>query len=408
MTNLIKVIIGAMIAVAVIAGIGGFFVLKGGESDSPAEQAGETSPSTTSEGEVVLEKITEPKKTIDTIKIGVILPLTGPAAFIGEEIQNSMALASEEINGPNGQKRVELFIEDSSGKPKEGVSAFNRLENTVKPDIYISATSSVSMALAPLAEQNQVILLAIVASAPKLTQQNEYTYRYFPTTQDHMALLFDMLRKNDINKAGIIYLNDDFGNSFNQLLKEGFKGGNRQVLSESFLPSEKDFRTQLTKLKSQGAEAILVIGNASHIVNIVNRLDEMQFEGMLIGQAGLSVPTTIKKLDDAVDGAFALAPIIYDEQFSPAQPFMTKYKNQYSRVASYFAANAYDALNIVAEATKDNSVIERKDMVNYLATLDSYEGVFGPLKIDKANREITFELFPVKIESGNVIYLQEN
>ncbi len=106
---------------------------------------------------VLLETKEEP------IKIGAIISLSGPASNL-VDVRDGMNSAADEVNsrgGINGRK-IELIIADSKTKLQESKEAFNRIEATHHPIIYISTLSYVSTALSPLAEKNKVALIGLV------------------------------------------------------------------------------------------------------------------------------------------------------------------------------------------------------------------------------------------------------
>lgn len=84
-----------------------------------------------------------------------------------------MILAVDEINSWGGVNRreMELIIEDSETNPEEGKKAFHKLETAHHPVLYVSTTSSVSMALGPLAEKNKIILVGLETTTPELTKK---------------------------------------------------------------------------------------------------------------------------------------------------------------------------------------------------------------------------------------------
>ena len=94
----------------------------------------------------------------EPIKIGAILTMTGSAANIGEEVRDGLNLAIEEVNargGINGRE-VELILEDCKTDKEEAIRIFKELEETNPPDVHVSITSLISIALAPLAEEHRV------------------------------------------------------------------------------------------------------------------------------------------------------------------------------------------------------------------------------------------------------------
>lgn len=343
----------------------------------------------------------------EPIKIGAILPLTGPAAFVGEEVKNGIILAVDKINDKARKERIQLFIEDSGSNPKDGVSAYNKLEDIEKPDIYISALSSVSMALAPLIDRDKVILAAIVATAPNLTKEDGYVFRYYPTAKDETPLIVNILRNEKLKNLGVIYLNDDFGNSVNQELKDRFNKVDEKIISESFLISESDFRSHVTKIKSQGADSILAVGFDSHIKNIYTSARDLEFNGRLIGISTLAMPHLRDSLGEIIEDALVLAPKIYEETFEPSKEFISLYKNKYGKDASHYSANGYDTIMLINKIQINKQVSTRIQIVDYFNSLISFEGVFGSIKIDIKNREISFPLYYAKIKGGKLEYLEK-
>src|SRR5215213_981669 len=100
------------------------------------------------------------EKGDQVIKIGSILPQTGPGAVFAQYIQEGSDLAVEEINARQG-KKVKIFYEDSKNLPREGVTVYNKLISTEHPPVIVVALSSVARALAPLAEQSDTAQIYI-------------------------------------------------------------------------------------------------------------------------------------------------------------------------------------------------------------------------------------------------------
>ncbi len=125
------------------------------------------------------------------IKIGVTLAITGPGSGLDIEIRDGMQMAVDEINsrgGINGRP-VELIIVDNETNPEKAKKDFLEIEETHAPLLYVSSTSTIATAVAPLAEENEVVLIALAATAPGVTKQKEWTYRYFPAADDEVICI---------------------------------------------------------------------------------------------------------------------------------------------------------------------------------------------------------------------------
>jgi len=151
----------------------------------------------------------------ESIQIGVILSITGPGSYIGEQTRDGMQMAANEINSRGGidGKHIELIFEDNQSSPDEAKKVFNKIEETYAPLFYVSSLSSISTAVAPLAEENKVVLIALSATAPGVTKQKEWTYRYFPTADDEVIPIMQILKDLNVNNLGILYQDDEFGRS---------------------------------------------------------------------------------------------------------------------------------------------------------------------------------------------------
>ena len=185
-----------------------------------------------------------------------------------------MILAVDEINswgGVNGRE-MELIIEDSKTNPEEGKKAFHKIEAAHHPVLYVSTTSSVSMALGPLAEKNKVVLVGLVVTTPELTKQKEWIFRYYLSAENEVSPILSVLERLKVKKLGILYLNDSFGRSIFELLKEKFERNGGTVTYEKFETNTSDFKKKITQLKNM--EAIYTVGFVYHYSDILRQLKE--------------------------------------------------------------------------------------------------------------------------------------
>ena len=132
---------------------------------------------------VIIEQGCQRKK-VEFIKIGAILPLTGDAAQWGIPPQKGAELAVEEINkagGING-KKLKLIVQDTKCEPKAGVSSFQKLISDKEIRIVIGGVcSSVTLAVAPIAEKNKILLISPASTNPKITNAGDYIFRVIPS-----------------------------------------------------------------------------------------------------------------------------------------------------------------------------------------------------------------------------------
>ena len=345
--------------------------------------------------------IVQPGKK-DLIKIGAIIPLSGPAAH-HVDVMDAMLLAAKEINkwgGING-KKIEFVIEDSKTSPVEGKKAFNRIEAAHHPFLYVATTSTISMALAPLAEKNEVVLVGLVVTTPALTKQKKWVFRYFESARSSVPAILSILSDLNVKNLGILYQNDEYGRSIFKLLKQDFEKPGRTVKSESFELKTIDYKEQIERLKDM--DAIYAVGFESRLKNVFRQLKEKNFRGYILGGSGASGPSTIGMHE--ANGVYVTAPIIYNPNFIFAKELKKKYEDKYNKLFTQYAANGYDFVKLLAGLLEGKKVSRRK-IKSLLEGGFVYSGVFGSINVKPGEHDMSFPLHPARIIDGKLKYLQ--
>lgn len=341
-----------------------------------------------------------------TIKIGAVLSLSGPGAGLGLEVREGMLLAMEEVNsrgGING-RHIELIVEDSKTKREEGKIAFNRIEATHHPVLYVSILSSVSIALAPLAEEHKVVLVGLGTAAPILTGQKDWVFRYWILSERQIPPIISILEELRVEKLGILHLNDEYGTSVSRLLKEEFEKTGGITKAEAYNSKETEFKEPIRKLKAMEAiEAVYVVGYSSHLVNALKALKRDNFGGLILSSSA-ACHYAVRNLPEA-QGMYLSAYAIYDPNFLFARETKEKYEAKYERPFNHRAANGYDFIRLLAGLLRDKE-ISRENVKSLLEGGFIYPGIFGTIEVKPGERNITFSLHPARIVDGEIEYLR--
>ncbi len=335
------------------------------------------------------------------IKIGAILSITGAGSYSGEEVRDGVLLAIDEINswgGINGRK-LKLIIEDSKTNPQEGKKAFHKLESEHDPVIYVSTLSSVSMALTPLAEANEVPLVGLVVSTPELTKQKEWIFRYYNMAENEIRPILTILEELKVKELGILYFNDEYGKSVFESLKEEFEKVGGVVKSVSFESDEDSFKEQIEKLGGQ--EAIYIIAFSSHFPTIFKQLKNETFEGHILAVSPSTFPG-VRNTPQA-NGTYVAAPIIYDPDFLFAKEVKDKYEKRYGKPFNHYAADGYDFIKLMAGLLEDEK-INRENIKSLLEEGFVYSGIFGTIDLKAGEHDITIPLQLAQIVDGELEY----
>jgi len=217
----------------------------------------------------------------ETVRIGMLLPLSGGSAAIGNQTKTGAEVAVAQINAAGGIKalggaKIELVFADTQSKPDVGVSEAERLIQVEKVDLIIGAyNSAVTFPSSEVAERYGVPWLVSGSVKNEITERG-FKYVFRPNnkaTYDAREQMdaIELLKKetgHGPKKLGLLYRGDDWGRSHANTLKEmATKLGYEISLDESYVPGQVDFSAQILKLRSTKTEAlILVAGTADHIL----------------------------------------------------------------------------------------------------------------------------------------------
>ncbi len=334
------------------------------------------------------------------IKIGAILPLTGPAATFGQYVKEGMDLAVEEINKEAAVK-LTIRYEDSKGQPKEAVSAFNKILSVDNPPVIIAALSSVASALRPLAAKNEVIEVYIDVAKPGVADGFN-AFRIYPEANGTAGILADFAARNlSAHTAAVIYINDDYGQASLSIFSNKFVSyGGKIQMYDSYELLQHDFKSIITKLRNlhPAPDVIYLNGYGPAFVSLVKQIREFRLHSNVVADVALGLPDNLEKLQEAAEGIYFV-----DGDMSPI--FITKFEKKYNKKPSSDAGYAYDAIRVLSLALEKQGPIDSSVFRNVLKNLKGFPGVMGEITMGpKGDASLKFVV--KRIQHGVPITIQ--
>jgi branched-chain amino acid transport system substrate-binding protein len=318
-------------------------------------------------------------------KIGVISYLSGPGAAYGEAITNGFKLAQKEIN-EKGEVNIELLIEDSAGKQEQALSAGQKLMNSDDVVAILGPTLSTEMnVVGPEADLNGIPIMGTSTTAQGIPQIGEYVFRNsLPESLAIPASVQKAVEKYNVKKVAILYGNDDvFTQSGFDTMKEVAEGMGLEIVTiETFQKGQSDYNAQLTKIKNLKPDLILASALYNEGAVIMNQARRMGIEVPFVGGNGFNSPQVIEIAGDAANGLIVATPWYGDKDDPKVKEFVSKYEKEYGKKPDQFAAQAYDALYIMAEALKNAGKADRELLRDALAEIKGLEGILGEFSFD--------------------------
>jgi branched-chain amino acid transport system substrate-binding protein len=341
----------------------------------------------------------------DSIKIGVIQPLTGSVAYNGQSVVNGAKLAIQAINaagGVNGST-LELVIEDGECKPASSVNAAEKLIQKDKVPIILGAfCSSATLAVMPVAEKYQVPLITGVSSNATLTEKgNKWFFRATDTdailAKSFARILYDKLKLRSLALVGV---NDDFGRgAVDEFVKNMEALGGKVVLKDYFDHGTTDYYTLLTKVRAAKPDGLFVAAETQDGSILVKQVKELGLDLKVFGVGSWATSDFIKLAGEAAEGIYAAVPYAYTMENPKNQAFVKEYQAAFKEAPGKYQAAGNNVANIIAQAIKRAGSSEPAKLRDALTQTD-YDGVNGNFKFDSKNQAYGFDLVLVRLEKG--------
>ena len=329
------------------------------------------------------------KKNSDTIQIGYVGALSGETAVWGQAGLNGMKLTAKEINDKGGilGKKIEIIGLDGQGKPIDSVNALKKLQENVLAVIGTNF-SSCNIAMAPVADQAGVPLIATAASNPKVTvdetgKLHPFSFRigFIDPFQGEILANF---ASNDLKAktaAVILDQGSDYSAGLSAFFEKQFvKNGGQVVVKVEAHSGDNDFRAQLSKIQSIKPDVILVPWIYKDVALIANQARELGIKAKLLGGDGWDSKELLTMAGPALEGCY------YTSQPSFAnpvtKPFAEAYQKEYNLAPETEALFGHDGLYWIKAAVEKAGKVDRAALRDELEKTTNFQGLMGTMSVD--------------------------
>jgi branched-chain amino acid transport system substrate-binding protein len=332
----------------------------------------------------------------DTVKIGVILPLTGSQAAFGEALKNGYLIALDEINGKGGVlgQKVELDIYDDQSKPDQAVQGVSKLVDQDRMTLLLGSYSSEStMAMIPVVTQRQVPLIIPIAVADNLLDsKSPWIFRVGASTTDYARATAAFLKDNGAPKTmAIVYENTNFGqSSMKAMTAVAQAGGIKLVAVEPYEAKSPDYRAVLQRVKQANPEVIYFCSYLLDATTLMRQSQEIDLNPRYFTSAGTGFAIaefpTSKGAGKNAEYTFTVMQWLPAARWAGSKDFDAEYFRRYNSHPTHHPMAAYATLLVAARAINDakslNSARIRDAIRNINLTMTS----FGPVKFDASGQ----------------------
>ena len=323
----------------------------------------------------------------DTIKIGVITTLTTPAAILGKEQMMGMELALEHLGGKMAGKSVELIAEDDGFKPEGGKQAADKLTKQDAVDFVTGVIwSHVLLASRKTILESGTFLIGANAGHSSMAGKKCHE-NFFSTSWQNDTVpmaLGEVLNQRGVKSLYVMAPNYAAGKDMVKGMERTFKG---EIKGKDFTKwgkdAQLDFSAELAKAKASGAEAIYVFYPGKAGGAFIKQYQQAGLSGQMplytvFTVDGISLPKFQAAKMEGVIGALDTMQWSPDMENAANKKFVGDFLAKHDRYPSFYAAQAYDAINLINSGVSAvGGDVDNKDGLRAAFKKANYNSVRG-------------------------------
>jgi branched-chain amino acid transport system substrate-binding protein len=339
-----------------------------------------------------------------TYTVGLVAPLTGNFAQIGQDMQRGAELAIAEINAGGGLlgNKVELVTVDSQGEAGTGVSGMTRLisQNKVQavlgPDLsgVVNATNAAQQACG-------CVWLMSGISPQNFELGNSWMFAGRPTDDVNAKIMADYAAKTlGVKKVALIYESNTYAQPTLPFIKQyNDEAGLQLVTEQAVQPDSTNLDTQVQAAMRAEADAIEFWGLIPNAAVLAKTVQKLGFEGPVFGANALVNKTTIDLAGSAANGLLAATTFSLENSDPDVQDFIKTYQAKYNEEPNDHAPLYFDMMNVLAKAVQDAGSTDPGAVRDALRSIE-FSGVNGPIKYDEKGKDVAPSGVIVKVTDG--------
>jgi branched-chain amino acid transport system substrate-binding protein len=327
-----------------------------------------------------------PAHAADTIKIGAVLPFSGPGTSWGISLAGAAEIVAEEANAAGGvevggeKHTVEVIRYDDKLQASEAVSVMNRLVFQDGVKFALTVGSASTLAITPMATESEVLIISQAFANQTLAQDAPYTFRVImPSSEFAHPQIKWVSDKLGVKSVGGLFPNDESGQQVAKDLAAPYEANGVKMQSEFFERDRVDFVPLITRLVAAGIEAIDLDGNSPATAGlIVKQAREAGFKGPIIRTGGESTVDIINVAGaEASEGLYVHMPS--DLFGATVAPLKEKFEAKYGIPMSAAAVPEYAGVKLLLAAIqKAGSIDDVPAIAKAMEGLAGEPTILGP------------------------------
>jgi len=344
-----------------------------------------------------------PAQAQETVKIGLILPMTGGQASTGKQINNAVKLYMQQQGDTVAGKKIEIILKDDGAVPDNTKRLAQELIVNDKVSLIAGfGVTPAALAAAPLATQAKVPEIVMAAGTSIITERSPYIVRTSFTLAQSSTIIGDWAVKNGIRKVATLTSDYAPGHDALEFFRQHFTAGGGEIVEEVKVPlANPDFAPFLQRIRDAKPDALFVFVPGGQGGNFMKQFAERGLDKAgikMIGPGDVMDDDLMPGMPDAALGA------ITAHMYSAAHPsalnkaFVGDYKAAFGSRPGFVAVGGYDGMHLIYESLKKTGGNADGDAIVAAMKGMAWESPRGPISIDPETRDIIQNIYIRKVE----------
>jgi len=342
----------------------------------------------------------------EKILFAVVGAMSEEVGAAGIEMERATKLAIKEINeegGVNG-KEFTYIVGDDVGMPDQAVTIAQKF--SLNKDILFVLghhSSGCSIAALPTWEKAGIPVISPTNTSPKITKLGHKNYFRIIANDDIMVnqLLKLAVIELGFKNLAAIWVNSDYGKGMHDAAVKGTPELGAKLLGdESYLPTEKDYSSQITKFKGAGVDCVLFLGGYTEFALFLMQSINLGFHAQIVGASGCSSSRMIEIAGEAAEGCYVISGFDPNDKRPKQAKFIESFETLYKVKVGEWGAHAYDIVYMAKQAIEMGGTTREK-LIEVLHRSDfEYDGITGLIKFDEYGDVSEKKSLVLKVKDG--------
>jgi branched-chain amino acid transport system substrate-binding protein len=340
----------------------------------------------------------------NTVHFGAVLPLTGPYSVYGQSIQKGVTLKFEEIAAREDfPYKLALTVVDSQSDPELAKQLLAEQFSGDALAVVGGVTTDEALAMVPVADRYDQVLISPSASSPELTGISKNFYRLFPSdATEGRAMASFATGELGVKKVVILAKEDVYAKGIKEVFKSQIESEEGEILDLIEFPEGAEVSGLVDRVMTLEPDGVYLAAYAKDIGDMIKELRRKNFKGTIFTTSAFSAPEVIEQVGKPAEGVYLTQAAFEVESEDPlVEQFVSTYRAKYGLAPDLYAAHGYDAVIALIESLQKTGPL-KSDFRKGLKALLEVPGVTGPIQFDEKGGVSKFPHVYV-VRNGNLV-----